>query len=117
MYRVVISICYDYDAFSPEISWKLFRINDSGGGDGGGKELVQSFAPIEKLWSYLDSISLPDGSYEFIIFDSAHDGLCCNFNETGRYSLSLNNGVLIREGGEFESSESTVFSIPFVRLQ
>jgi len=115
-YWVEISIYYDYDFFSNEVSWKLFRINDSGG-DGGGKELVQSFAPIEKLWSYLDSICLRDGSYEFIIFDSARDGLCCRFNETGLYSLSLNNGVLIREGGEFGSSESTFFSIPFVRLQ
>jgi len=113
-YGVVIAIYYDYDTFSNEISWKLFRINDSGGD---GEELVQSFAPTEKLSSYLDSICLPDGSYEFIIFDSAHDGLCCQFVETGLYSLSLNDGVLIREGGEFESSESTVFSIPFVRLQ
>ena len=111
-YWVVISIYYDYFDFSNEISWKLFRISDSGGD---GEELVQSFAPTEKLSSYLDSICLPDGSYEFIIFDSAHDGLCCQFFETGLYSLSLNDGILIREGGEFESSESTVFSIPFVQ--
>jgi hypothetical protein len=109
----VISI--EYDDFSSEVSWKLFRINDSN--DGGSEEFVQSFATTGYLQTYLDSICLPDGSYKFIIFDSAHDGICCKFDEAAFYSLSLEDGVLIREGGEFETSESTVFSIPFVLRQ
>lgn len=103
-------ISIDYDAFSAEVSWKLFQIID------GVKELIQSYDATENLQAFLDSICLPVGLYEFIIFDSAHDGICCKFDEVGSYSLSLED-VLIKEGGEFESSEITIFSIPFISRQ
>ncbi len=107
-YLVLIFI--DYDNFSSEVSWKLFRKDDSNGGE----ELIESFATINKIPLYNDSICLHEGQYEFIIFDSAHDGICCKYEETPFYSLSLENGILIRKGGEFGYSESTEFSIPYL---
>jgi hypothetical protein len=40
------------------------------------------------------------------------DGICCDYGE-GNYNVT-SYGEIIKEGGDFKSSESTVFSIPFV---
>jgi hypothetical protein len=106
-----IVIYIEYDSFSSEVSWKLFSIDESVG-----SSLVRSHATNEKIPSYLESMCLPDGTYKFVIYDSAHDGICCTYDQNSFYSLSLDNGVLIRSGGEFEWSESTMFSIPFTSL-
>ena len=106
-YSVLIFI--DYDNFSSEVSWKLFQKDDSNGGE----ELLESYATINKIPLYYDSMCLHKGTYEFIIFDTAHDGICCKYDKTAFYSLSLENGVLIRKGGEFRYSERTEFSIPY----
>lgn len=55
------------------------------------------------------SICLPEGEYEFSIHDHAGDGICCG----GYYKLT-SYGVTIKEGGEFEFDESTIFSLPFL---
>jgi hypothetical protein len=116
-----IVIHIEYDDFSSEVSWKLFSIDESevvvddddDDDDDGGGWVVRSHATIEWIPSYLESICLPVGMYKFVIYDSAHDGICCKYDTTSFYSLSLKNGELIRSGGEFEWSESTIFSIPF----
>jgi hypothetical protein len=48
--------------------------------------------------------------YEFEIFDSAGDGICCNFG-IGAYSLTTDSGEVVFEGGEFGSSETTEIKI------
>ena len=62
--------------------------------------------------SYVKSICLEEGKYEFVIFD--RDGICCGAYGDGNYNVTAANGALIVEGGDFEESESTSFSIPFV---
>jgi lysyl endopeptidase len=44
--------------------------------------------------------------YEFTLFDSYGDGICCQYGE-GEYSLSTSDGEVIFEGAEFEESETT----------
>ena len=46
--------------------------------------------------------------YRFTIQDSSSDGLCCNwFTGNGKYELFLDS-VLIKEGGNFTSEESSI---------
>ena len=53
---------------------------------------------------------MPDNCYEFEIFDSYGDGICCEFGD-GFYSLTADNGDIVIDGGEFEGSEITEISI------
>jgi lysyl endopeptidase len=51
-----------------------------------------------------------DNCYEFELFDSYGDGICCQYGE-GEYSLSTSDGEVIFEGAEFTDSELTQMSI------
>jgi hypothetical protein len=53
---------------------------------------------------------VPDNCYEFEIFDTFGDGICCEFGE-GFYNLSSDSGDVIFDGGEFGGSEITEISI------
>ena len=55
---------------------------------------------------------LPAGEYEFTIYDSAGDGICCDWGD-GHYNVT-SVGELIAQGGDFEDKETTMFSIPFI---
>ena len=47
----------------------------------------------------------------------AGDGICCGVTQRyGSYNVTTNNGMLIAEGGDFNSSESTSFSLPMLVL-
>ena len=52
-------------------------------------------------------ISCPGIQYQFTIFDSFGDGICCSYGE-GSYSVSLDGEVML-SGGDFLSSESGSF--------
>ena len=47
--------------------------------------------------------------YEFTIFDSFGDGICCSYGE-GSYSVSA-AGEVVASGGDFGSSETTLFCV------
>ena len=55
---------------------------------------------------------MKEGEYKFTISDSYGDGKTVD----GNYTVTSYQGALIALGGEFEEeSESTPFSIPFIR--
>ena len=54
---------------------------------------------------------LPEGCYDFTIFDAYGDGICCGYG-TGKYELRDSSGTLIVDGGEFDSEEHTAFCLP-----
>ena len=59
-------------------------------------------------------LCLQEGEYEFTIKDMAGDGICCGVAPRyGNYNVTT-NGMLIAEGGDFNSSESTSFSLPML---
>lgn len=62
--------------------------------------------------SYQETIDIPsfDVCYTFTIFDSANDGICCNFG-IGSYNLEDENGSLIIAGADFGTSESVTFNV------
>lgn len=67
--------------------------------------------PQEKGSYYTDEICLEDGEYNFTIYDSYGDGICC-IGGDGYYSISL-DGIVIAKGGDFGTNETVSFSIPY----
>ncbi len=89
------------DNYGAETTWEL---RDAGG------VAVLSGGPLTNNTTYNESYSAPfgeDGCYEFVIFDSYGDGICCTYGE-GYFRLSDESGDIILEGGEFtdDTSES-----------
>ena len=88
------------DIYPSETSWELL-VDDSSNqliaSGGGYTEETQTYEEIECLAN--------DGFYNFTIFDSYGDGLCCS----GSYSIELDGVVVGQGGGDFGFSESIQF--------
>ena len=56
---------------------------------------------------YIEEGCIPYGGYQFTIYDSYGDGICCLVGE-GSYSLYVDD-ELIGSGGDFGYSESHLF--------
>ncbi len=60
---------------------------------------------------YTHEITLPaDDCYEFAIYDSYGDGICC-VEGNGYYKISDQAGNIVLQGGQFEEEESAPFSL------
>jgi bacillolysin len=108
----------------------------TGGGGGGGSNtvaltIVLDNYPEETSWEIKDgstviasggtygsqadgstvveTADLADGCYDFVIYDSYGDGICCSYG-SGSYSLT-NGGTTLASGGSFGSSETTNFCV------
>jgi hypothetical protein len=58
-----------------------------------------------------ESICVPDGCYDFTIYDSYGDGICCSYGN-GSYTLTNDaDGTTLASGGSFGSSETTNFCV------
>ncbi len=57
-----------------------------------------------------ESICLPDGCYDFVIYDTYGDGICCTYGE-GNYSFTDTNGIILASGGEFGTEDRTSFCV------
>lgn len=91
------------DDYSGETTWEFRNVNGS---------LIKSGGPYAlNNTIYLDSVNvLVDECYEFEIFDSQNDGICCVFGN-GSYTLKTDNNTVIKQGGDFGASELTEISI------
>ena len=101
---------YD-DIGSIETSWGLYRV----AGDNGRKDIIQFHYSASNDALYKESICLEEGDYEFSVYDSMANDICCKFGQ-GYYKVTSSNGDLIVEGGEFGASLSTSFALPFVTV-
>ena len=99
-----IKITIVYDDFPDEISWELHKlaVNDND------KALVNSQTASRGDTSYSTSICLPEGEYQFTIYDR-YDGIL----PPGHYNVT-SDGNRIVQGGEFGLGEVTSFSLPYV---
>ncbi|KAL7553312.1 hypothetical protein ACHAWF_016588 [Thalassiosira exigua] len=104
---VPILIVIVADHWPKETSWKI--INTAFGdpehsviAEGNNKDL----APGEPV-DWLECVNNKNGCYEFTIYDSGGDGVCCEHGD-GSYTISYENKVL-KEGGAFYDFESTPF--------
>lgn len=100
-----VKLVLTFDAYPSETTWALKNAYgqqvDTGSNYGGS----QARQTIEK------SLNISgDGNYTFTIEDSSGDGICCTFG-TGRYKLVSSDGILIKDGGQFGTKETTSFCI------
>ena len=105
-YCIQITVLFHKWAYAT--SWELYKII---GGDENHNNLVYAYQASRGDTFYNESICLEEGSYKFTINDSALDGI----DGIGHYNVTTTSeGELIAKGGEFEESETTSFSFPFV---
>ena len=92
------------DEWAEETSWEFREI-------GGAVLYSGSYNQSDDNTTFIEAFDVAaDNCYEFEIFDSYADGICCEFGD-GFYSLTADNGDVIIDGGEFEGSEITEISI------
>ncbi|PLX22349.1 MAG: hypothetical protein C0599_06560 [Salinivirgaceae bacterium] len=90
------------DNYPSETSWEVK--------DGSGQTVASGSGYSNKNSNYSQVISLAEGDYKFIIYDSYGDGICCSYGN-GSYTLTDGNNDVIVSGGDYGSSESTDFCI------
>jgi len=101
-YNSPLELSITTDDFGAETSWEL-SFNGT---------IVQTDSiTYDNNTTYTETFDFGDGNYQFEIFDSAGDGICCGEYGDGSYSLSDSDGAIIKSGGEFESSESVGFCV------
>ncbi|WP_115461335.1 hypothetical protein [Winogradskyella aurantiaca] len=90
-----------FDAYPGETSWELA----TGGAvvaSGDGYDDPNSVLTLD--WC------LESGDYEFTIFDSFGDGICCNYGP-GEYSITVNGEAVVDGDGSFGASATSSFTI------
>jgi len=88
------------DDYAEETSWEFREIGGALIDSGSYNENNDNTTFVETFNVNLNTC------YEFTLFDSYGDGICCQYGE-GEYSLSTSDGEVIFEGAEFEESETT----------
>ena len=92
------------DDYAEETSWEFREI-------GGAVLYSDSYNQSDDNTTFIETFGVvQDNCYEFEIFDTFGDGICCEFGE-GFYNLSSDSGDVIFDGGEFGGSEITEISI------
>jgi len=92
------------DDYAEETSWEFREI-------GGAVLDSGSYNQSDDNTTFIETFGVvQDNCYEFEIFDSFGDGICCEFGE-GFYTLTTDSADVIIDGGEFSSSEITEISI------
>ncbi|NNK80648.1 MAG: T9SS type A sorting domain-containing protein [Flavobacteriales bacterium] len=98
-----VMLTLNFDNFPNETTWQLADTSGTVLVSGGpyGAEPDGSTLVVE--------LCVPDACYDFTIFDSFGDGMCCAFGE-GSYALTL-DGDTLASGAEFLDSETTQFCL------
>jgi PKD repeat protein len=93
------------DALPAQTTWDLF--------DDQGNVVLSSDPYTAATTTHHQILCLPDGCYEFTIYDSGNNGICCNVG-SGLYVLDAPSGEPMIGGGSFGSEETQGFCLPFV---
>lgn len=96
-----VTVSITLDNYPEETSWNITDASGSVVASGGtyGSQPDGSTVNID--------VCLVDGCYDFTIFDSYGDGICCGYGN-GSYTVTSNGNVLA-SGGAFNNSETTNF--------
>ena len=98
-----VILALQLDDYPEETSWEIVDVNGytiASGGTYDGQEGELTTA----------SVCLPDGCYDYIIYDDYGDGICCDYGN-GAYTLTDINGQVLASGGQFTSIETTNFCL------
>ncbi len=89
------------DQYPGETTWELTEGNTT---------LASGGPYTSQFTTFVETLCVPVGCYDFTIDDSFGDGICCGFGN-GSYTLEDAEGNILVSGGEFNSSETTAFCI------
>ena len=104
-----LTLTLTLDNYPSETSW-VIRDSTTGNILASGNNYQNSNTTV------VENFCLNAGCYEFVIYDSYGDGICCNY---GNGSFLLQNdetGQTIAEGGNFGSSDTTAFCLTAPQL-
>ena len=90
------------DNYPEETSWTVV--------DGNGNTLYSggTYGNLPDGSTLTETFCLPDGCYDYNIFDTYGDGICCAYGN-GSYSVTDASGNVLASGGSFGASETTNF--------
>lgn len=86
------------DDYGNETTWEVTS----------GSTVLYSGGPYSNNSTEVISLCLPDGCYDFTIFDSYGDGICCAYGN-GSYQVTDDAGQVLISGGQFGSQETQQF--------
>ena len=99
-----VTLTINLDNYPEETRWEIRNNTNSIVASGG------TYGSQPDGSQVVENACLIDGCYDFIIYDSYGDGICCSYG-TGDYTLTDGNGNTLASGGAFGSSETTNFCV------
>lgn len=100
-----ILLAITFDNYPEETSWQFTDASGVVIANGGPYSDQADGASINLQGCFFD------GCYDFTIFDSYGDGMCCTYGN-GSYSLTDADGNVLAAGNTFGASETTNFCLP-----
>ena len=95
----------NFDQWAGETSWAVFPEGSS--------EAIAEGDGYSGQSTATESICLPDGCFDLVVYDSYGDGMCCAYAPyDGGYTLTGPDGAVVASGGSFGDSETTAFCSP-----
>ena len=99
-----ITITIILDNYPEETSWDIQDDNNNVVASGG------TYGYLPDGSTVTVDVCLNDGCYDFTIYDSYGDGICCGYGN-GSYEVTDANNNVLASGGQFGSSETTNFCL------
>ncbi|WP_020538535.1 zinc-dependent metalloprotease [Lewinella cohaerens] len=98
-----VTVTITLDNYPEETSWTITNAGGSVVASGG------TYGSEPDGSTVVENLCLVDGCYDFNIFDSYGDGICCSYGN-GSYTVTSSGGTEA-SGGSFGSSETTNFCL------
>ena len=100
----LVTLTLNFDNFAYETTWTITDANNSVVHSGNGYTTANN-GTTQSL-----NFCLPTGCYDFNIYDSYGDGICCAWGQ-GSYTLTDASNAVLASGGSFTSSEHSNFCV------
>jgi hypothetical protein len=91
------------DNYPGETTWEVVDADGDVWAEGGP---YSGFSPGTQI---VEDICLPQGCYDFIMYDAYGDGICCSYGQGSYQLVDTQSGAVYASGGQFGSSETTPF--------
>lgn len=100
-YQIQIDVLTDN--YPGETSWEFVNASGNIVVQGGGYSSANTL--------YSETICLDNGCYDFNIYDTYGDGICCGFGNGNYVVTRLDSNIIVANGGNFSFSETTPFCL------
>ncbi len=102
----VTTLALSFDDYPEETRWEIW--------DESQKVIVWGgpYGAQADASSYEETICLADGCYQFVIYDSYGDGICCNYGQGSFRLTEVESGEALVDAAEFAYQSTYDFCIP-----